>query len=137
MPAIAGLREVLGIGAKTGVPRNFVNTFCGTSLTDQNPMTALMSKMGRSEKLVTLKFSWWEELLTCTRFTSDATGASATSTNYRFDGGGLALVPGDLLQDLKADSIVYDNEIVEVSSVTRAISIVVRRGQCAYRRLPE
>ena len=120
---------VLGIGAKTGVPRNFVNTFCGTSLTGKLPLTALMSKMG-SEKLTDPEFSWWEELLTVTRVTSDATGASATSTTIGLTGGGLALVPGDLLQVEKADSIVHDNEIVEVSSVTSDTSIVVRRGQC-------
>lgn len=128
MPAIAGLRGT-GDWGQDERPKEFREYILWNQPNGQTPLTALMSKMG-SEKLTDPEFSWWEELLTVTRVTSDATGASATSTTIGLTGGGLALVPGDLLQVEKADSIVYDNEIVEVSSVTSDTSIVVRRGQC-------
>jgi hypothetical protein len=40
------------------------------------------------------------------------------------------MVPGDLFLVEKADSATYDNEIVEVSSVTSDVAVVMRRGQC-------
>ena len=74
------------------------------------------------------QFHWWEEDLQLIRVTMDATGASATSTAFGLTAGGLDLVPGDILLVEKADQATYDNELVEVSSVTSATAIVVKRG---------
>ena len=127
MPAIAGLRGTGDWGTDER-PKNFREYILWRDPNGMAPLTALLSKMG-SESVDDPEFSWWEEQQQLVRVQSDATGASATSTTLGLTSGGLDLVPGDLLLVEKADQATYDNEIVEVSSVSSDTSIIIRRGQ--------
>lgn len=127
MPAIAGLRGTGDWGTDER-PKNFREYILWRNPNGAAPLTALLSKMG-SESTDDPEFAWWEEQLNAVRVQMDATGASATSTSFGLGGGGLDLVPGDLLLVEKADAATYDNEIVEVSSITSDTAIVVKRAQ--------
>lgn len=127
MPAIAGLRGT-GDWATDERPKNFREYILWRDPNGMSPLTALLSKMG-SESTNDPEYNWWEEQLNLIRVTGDATGAAAASTALGLVAGGLDLVPGDLLLVEKADAATYDNEIVEVSSVTSDIAIVIKRGQ--------
>ena len=126
MPGIAGLRGTNDWGVDER-PKNFREMILWRDPNGQAPMTALMSRM-KSESVNDPEFSWWEEELNPIRVTMDATGASATSTTFGLTSGGLDLVPGDILLVEKAENATYDNELVEVSSVTNDTTIVVKRG---------
>ena len=127
MPAIAGLRGTGDWGADER-PTNFREYILWRDPNGMAPLTALLSKMG-SESTDDPMFSWWEEQQNLIRVQSDATGVSAASTTLTLTGNGLSLVPGDLLLVEKADGVTYDNEIVEVSTISSDTSIVIRRGQ--------
>ena len=127
MPAIAGLRGT-GDWATDERPKNFRETILWRDPNGMTPLTGLMAKMG-SQGTDDPEFAWYEEQLNLMRVQSDATGLSAASTALGLVGGGLDLVPGDLLLVEKADATTYDNEIMEVSSVTSDTAIVVKRGQ--------
>lgn len=127
MTAIAGLRGTGDWGTDER-PKNFRETILWRDPNGMTPLTGLLSKMG-SESTNDPEFAWWEEQLQAVRAQMDATGASATSTAFGLTGGGLDLVAGDLLLVEKADGVTYDNEIVEVSSVTSDTAIVVKRAQ--------
>src|SRR3990172_13363494 len=107
MAAIAGLRGTGDWGTDER-PKNFREYILWRDPNGMAPLTALLSKMG-SESTNDPEFSWWEEQLNLIRVQSDATGASATSTSLGLVGGGLDLVPGDLLLVEKADSSTFDN----------------------------
>lgn len=128
MPAIAGLRGTGDWGTDER-PKNFRETILWRDPNGMAPLTGLLSKT-KSESTDDPEFAWWEEQLQLIRVQSDATGVSASSTTLGLTGGGLDLVPGDLLLVEKADAATYDNEIVEVSSVSSDTSIVIKRGQC-------
>lgn len=127
MPAIAGLRGTGDWGTDER-PKNFREAILWRDPNGVTPLTALLGK-AKSESTNDPEFAWWEEQLNAIRVTTDATGAAAASTSITLTGGGLDLVPGDLLLVEKTDVVLYDNEIVEVSSVTSDTAIVVRRGQ--------
>jgi hypothetical protein len=127
MPAIAGLRGT-GDWATDERPKNFRETILWRDPNGMTPLTGLLSK-AKSESTDDPEFAWWEEQLNLIRVQSDATGLSASSTALGLVGGGLDLVPGDLLLVEKTDAATYDNEIMEVSSVTSDTAIVVKRGQ--------
>ena len=127
MPAIAGLRGTGDWGADER-PKNFREYILWRDPNGMAPLTALLSKMG-SEATDDPEFSWWEEQQQLVRVQSDAIGASATSTTLGLVSGGLDLVPGDLLLVEKADQTTYDNEIVEVSSVSSDTAIT-RSAAC-------
>jgi Family of unknown function (DUF5309) len=130
--AFAGLRGTGDWGTDER-PKNFRETILFRDPNGVAPLTALLGK-AKSESTDDPEFAWWEEQLQAIRVTGDATGANATSTALGITVvggiGGLDLVPGDLLLVEKADAVTYDNEIVEVSSVTSDTAIVIRRGQC-------
>jgi hypothetical protein len=128
MAAIAGLRGTGDWGTDER-PKNFREAILWRDPNGVTPLTALMSK-AKSASTDDAEFNWWEEQLNQVRVQSDATGASSSSTSLGLVSGGLDLVVGDLLLVEKADSATYDNEIVEVSSVTSDTAIVVRRAQC-------
>lgn len=128
MPAIAGLRGTGDWGTDER-PKNFRETILFRDPNGMSPLTALLAKT-KSESTDDPEFAWWEEQLQALRVTMDATGAAAASTAFGLTGGGLDFVPGDLILVEKADAVVYDNEIVEVSSITSDTAIVVKRGQC-------
>lgn len=128
MPAIAGLRGTGDWGTDER-PKNFREMILWREPNGTAPLTALMAKM-KSEKTDDPEYAWWEEQNRAVRVQTDATGAAAASTTIGLTGGGLDLVKGDLLLVEKADATTYDNEIVEVSSVSSDTSIVVVRGVC-------
>lgn len=127
MASVAGLRGTLDWGTDER-PKNFREMILWRNPNGQAPLTALMARM-KSESVNDPEFSWWEEELNPIRVTMDATGASATSTAFGLTAGGLDLVPGDVLLVEKVESATYDNELVEVSSVTSDTAIVVKRGR--------
>lgn len=127
MAAIAGLRGT-GDWASDERPKNFRETILWRDPNGMTPLTGLLAKMG-SQSTDDPEFAWYEEQLNLMRVQSDATGLSASSTALTLTGGGLDLVAGDLLLVEKADAAAFDNEIVEVSSVSSDTSIVVKRGQ--------
>lgn len=127
MAAIAGLRGTGDWGTDER-PKNFRETILWRDPNGMTPLTGLLSKT-KSESSDDPEYAWWEEQLQLVRVQTDAVGASATSTLLGLTGGGLDLVPGDMLLVEKADAVTYDNEIVEVSSVTSDTAIVIKRGQ--------
>jgi hypothetical protein len=127
MASIAGLRGTGDWGTDER-PKNFREMILWRNPNGSAPLTALMSRM-KSETTDDPEFAWWEEELNTIRVTMDATGASATSTAFGLTAGGLDLVIGDLLMVEKTETATYDNEIVEVSTVTDDTTIVVKRGQ--------
>lgn len=124
--AFAGLRGT-GNWATDERPKNFREYILWRDPNGMAPLTALLSKMG-DESVDDPEFAWWEEQLQLVRVTSDATGAAAASTALGLVSGGLDLVKGDLLLVEKTDQVTYDNEIVEVSSVTSDVAITIVRG---------
>jgi len=126
MASIAGLRGT-GDWATDERPKNFREMILWRNPNGSAPLTALMSRM-KSESVDDPEFNWWEEELNAIRVTMDATGASASSTAFGLTAGGLDLVPGDILLVEKTETATYDNELVEVSSVTSDTAIVVKRG---------
>jgi hypothetical protein len=127
MAAIAGLRGT-GDWSTDERPKNFREAILWRDPNGVTPLTALLSK-ARSESTDDPEFAWWEEQMNQVRVTGDSTGASASSTALGLVAGGLDLVAGDLLLVEKADAATYDNEIVEVSSITTDTAIVIKRGQ--------
>ncbi len=126
MPAIAGLRGTGDWGTDER-PKNFREMILWRNPNGTAPLTALLGRM-KSESVDDVEFSWWEEELNPLRVQMDATGASATSTAFGLTSGGLDLVPGDVILVEKTETATYDNELVEVSSVTSDTAIVVKRG---------
>ena len=126
MPGIAGLRGTDDWGTDER-PKNFREMILWRNPNGSAPLTAFMARM-KSESVDDPEFNWWEEELNPIRVTMDATGASATSTAFGLTAGGLDLVPGDILLVEKTETATYDNELVEVSSVTSDTAIVCKRG---------
>lgn len=126
MPAIAGLRGTGDWGTDER-PKNFREMILWRNPNGSAPLTALMARM-KSESVDDPEFSWWEEELNAIRVQIGGVGASATSTAIDLASGGLDLVPGDILMVEKVETSTYDNELVEVSSVTSDTAIVVKRG---------
>jgi hypothetical protein len=137
--AVAGLRGT-GDWAPDQRPKNFREMILWRNPNGTAPLTALMSKM-KSESLDDPEFNWWEEELNAFRFQGSAAFTSAVttltfvaspSTGGAFgavSGDAQNLVPGDLLMVESAITSSYANEIVMVSSVTNATTLVVKRGQ--------
>ena len=126
MASIAGLRGTLDWGTDER-PKNFREMILWRNPNGSAPLTALMARM-KSESVNDPEFSWWEEELNAIRVTSDSTGLSASSTALGLTSGGLDLVAGDILLVEKTETAVYDNELLEVSSITSDTAIVVKRG---------
>ncbi len=126
MASIAGLRGTLDWGTDER-PKNFREMILWRNPNGSAPLTALMARM-KSEGVNDPEFSWWEEELNAIRVTMNSTGASATSTAFGLTSGGLDLVAGDILLVEKTETATYDNELVEVSSVTSDTAIVCKRG---------
>jgi len=108
-------------------PKNFRETILRRTPNGSAPLTALLAKL-KSQPVDDPEFSWWEELQSIVRVKVDGTGASATSTTIGLTASGNMLVPGDLVLVEKADQVVYDNEMLEVSSVSSDTSVVFKRG---------
>lgn len=126
MASIAGLRGTLDWGTDER-PKNFREMILWRNPNGSAPLTALMARM-KSESVDDPEFAWWEEELNAIRVTMNSTGASASSTAFGLVSGGLDLVPGDIILVEKTEVAAYDNELVEVSTVTSDTAIVVKRG---------
>jgi hypothetical protein len=126
MAGIAGLRGTDDWGTDER-PKNFREMILWRNPNGSAPLTALMARM-KSESVNDPEFSWWEEELNPIRVQGDATGASATSTALGLVAGGLDLVPGDILLVEKTETATYNNELVEVTTVTDDTNIVIERG---------
>ena len=125
--AFAGVRGT-GDWATDERPKDFRSFILWAQPNGSAPLTALLSKMA-SESVSDPEFSWWEEKLEPIRVTVNfTTGYTASDTTITIAGGGLRLVPGDVLQVEKTETSAYDNEFLEVSSVTSDTVIVVKRG---------
>lgn len=128
MPTFAGLRGT-GKFAADERPLDFREMILWARPNGMAPLTALLSKM-KSEPTDMATFNWWEEKLVPVR--GQLVGPyDTTTTTIVFQAAtpvGLDLVPGDILQIEKTESSTYDNELVEVSSVTNSTTIVVKRG---------
>ena len=123
--AIAGMRGTLDWGVDER-PKNFREMILWRNPNGSAPLTALMSKM-KTESVDDPEFSWWEEELGIVRVEVSA-AALSTDTTLSLTSGGLNLVPGDILLVEKTENTTYDNELIEVVSVTDDTTIVVRRG---------
>lgn len=125
--AVLGLRGTGDWGTDER-PKDFRESILWRQPNGQSPLTALMGKMG-SEKVKDPEFFWWSEALNTVRVQNS--GAKiASDTTFTLAAGGDNLVPGDLLMVEKADQVIFDNEIVEVSAST-ATSMTVQRGAAA------
>lgn len=121
--AILGLRGTGDWGVDER-PKDFRETILWRQPNGMSPLTALMGKMS-SERAKDPEFSWWQEALDTIRV-QNAGVRLATDTTLTLSAGGDNLVPGDLLMVEKADSIVFDNEIIEVTASTATSATVVR-----------
>ena len=128
MAAIAGLRGTVNWGTDER-PKNFRESILWRDPNGMTPLTALLGK-AKDAPTDDPEFAWWEEQLQALRLTTDGTGASASSTSFGLTSGGLDCVVGDLFLVEKADQVTYDNEIIEVSSITSDTAVVFKRGQC-------
>jgi hypothetical protein len=127
--SIAGLRGT-GDWATDQRPKDFREYILWRSPNGTAPMTALLSKM-KKETCSDPEFNWWEEELNAIRVLINfTTGYISTDATVVVDGGdALDLVAGDVLLVEKAITTAYDHELIIVSSVTNATSIVIKRGQ--------
>jgi len=123
--AFAGLRGT-GDWAPNERPTDFREYILWARPNGSAPLTALLSKMA-SQKCTDPQFNWWEEKLEAIRVQL-TTGFTTTDTTFTVTGGALRLVPGDVLMIEKTETAGYDNEFVEVSSVTNDTTVVVKRG---------
>lgn len=125
--AVLGLRGTGDWGTDER-PKDFRETILWRQPNGQSPLTALLGKMG-SERAKDPEFFWWQEALDTVRVQNSG-ARLATDTTLTLAAGGDNLVPGDLLMVEKADQVVFDNEIVEVTAST-AVSLTVTRGASA------
>lgn len=125
--AIAGVRGTGDWGADER-PKSFREMILWRNPNGSSPLTALMAKM-KKKSLTDPEHSWWEEDLDITRV-QVKTEVTAAGTNVTLEGGGgLSLIPGDLLLVEKAtQGASYDNEVVKVATVTSDTVITVTRG---------
>lgn len=124
--AFAGLRGTGDWGTDER-PKNFREMILWRNPNGAAPLTALMSKM-KTEKTDDPEFNWWEEELNSVRVINSGISLAA-SGNVELVSGGLRLVAGDLLLKSQVTELaVYNNEIMEVVTVTDDTNIIVTRG---------
>lgn len=127
MASFAGLRGT-GDFATDERPKNFREFILWANPNGRAPMFALMSKMG-SEKTTDPEFNWFEETQQIIRLhINDATPISAVATTITVDSGALQLVAGNQILIEKTELAVYDNEVIEVASVTSDTVFEAIRG---------
>ena len=128
--AIAGLRGT-GDWTTDERPKNFREMILWRNPNGQAPLTALMARM-QSESIDDPEFAWYEEELNALRLTIAGTAPGGAGNTFYVTSNvtnALDCVPGDVF---KTDSILtntYANEILVVSSVTDAGTVVFKRGQ--------
>lgn len=127
--AFAGLRGT-GDWATDERPKDFREYILWRQPNGTAPLTALLSKM-KKQSTSDPEFNWWEEELNSVRIVVNyTTGYSTTDNTIVVDGSdALELVAGDILLVEKAITTAYNHELVVVSSVTDANTIVLKRAQ--------
>ena len=126
MAAFAGIRGTGNWGTDER-PKHFREMILWANPNGSAPLTALLARM-KKQSVDDPEFSWWEEKLEAVRVeTALTTTLTSTANTILLASDGLYLVPGDLLQVEKTELATYDNEIVEVSSVTNDTTVVVKR----------
>lgn len=123
--AFAGLRGTGDFGVDER-PKNFREMILWRNPNGSAPLTALMSKM-KTEKTDDPEFAWWEEQLDVVRVLVNGAQTSG-DTAIEITADALKLVAGDVLLVSKTEVPAYDNEIIEVVSVTDDTNIVATRG---------
>lgn len=124
----AGMRGTGSYGTDER-PKNFREMILWMQPNGQAPLFALTSK-AKTQKTDDPEFSWWEEVNSIARVRiNNGGGYNSGAVTLTIDGGGLQLIPGDILQYEKpTETATYDNEFLRVSSVTSDTVIVVTRG---------
>jgi hypothetical protein len=134
--AVAGLRGT-GDWATDERPKNFREMILWRRPNGSAPLTALLSK-AQSQKVDDPEFNWWEEELNAVRVTVNfTTGYGTTDETIIVDDSTIDaqdLVPGDVLLVEGALTTSYAHEILVVSSITSATTLVVKRGQAGTTR---
>jgi len=129
--AIAGMRGTGDWGTDER-PKNFRELILWRNPNGSSPLTALMSKM-KTESTDDPEFSWWEEELNALRLTmANGTAYISTDTTIVVTSNVTTAqdcVPGDVFQVEKTLTTAYDHELMIVSSVTDATTVVFKRGQ--------
>lgn len=126
--AFAGLRGTGDWGTDER-PKNFRELILWSNPNGQAPLTAFLARM-KKQSTDDPEFAWWEETLQAVRVSVNyGTGYITTDQTITVDSGALALVPGDILLHEKTELAAYDNELVEVSSVTSDTVFVIKRGR--------
>ncbi len=125
--AVVGLRGSGDWGTDER-PKNFRELILWRNPAGSAVLTALMARM-RKQSVDDPEFSWWEEELNPVRL--QVTGALTTGdTTVTIDSGDAQdLIAGDVLLVEKTENTSYDNELLEVASVTSATIFVVTRGK--------
>lgn len=136
--AVAGLRGTGDWGTDER-PKNFREMILWRSPNGQAPLTALMSRM-KKESTDDPEFAWWEEELNALRLTMANGTAYSTTDNTIVVTSNLTsaqdCVAGDAFLVEKALTTAYDHEIIVVSSVTDATTVVFKRAQCGTSGAP-
>jgi hypothetical protein len=133
--AFAGLRGSGSWGTDER-PKNFRELILWANPNGRAPLTALMGKM-KKESVSDPEFNWWEETLQLVRVQVNyTTGFSTTDNTITIASGGLDLVAGDILLVEKTEVTAYNNELVEVSSITSDTVVVVKRGAANTTAVP-
>jgi hypothetical protein len=128
--AIAGLRGT-GDWATDERPKNFREMILWRNPNGMAPLTALLSKM-KSESTDDPEFAWYEEELNALRLTIAGTTPGAAGNTFYVTSNvtdALDCVPGDVFKTDSAITTAYGNEILVVSSVTDAGTVVFKRAQ--------
>jgi len=134
MASFAGIRGTGDWGTDER-PKNFREGILWRNPNGTAPLFALMSKVSK-KSVNDPEFAWWEESQDNVRVKiQDSSGYTSTSTDLTIDvststtQGGLHLVAGDLLLvEYVTEQATFDNEVLEVSSITSDTAIVVKRG---------
>lgn len=136
--AIAGMRGT-GDWATDERPKNFRETILWRNPNGSAPLTALMSKM-KTESVDDPEFAWWEEELNAIRLTmANGTAYSTTDNTIVVTSNitsALDAVAGDMFMVEKTMTSAYDHELIMVSSVTDASTIVFKRAQAGTSAAP-
>ena len=128
MAAFAGLRGTGSWGTDER-PTSFREGILWRNANGSAPLFALMAK-ARKDSLTDPQHSWWEEVQTNLVVTvNDASGYTAASTTITIDSGGLEMVINDLFLVEDTESATFDQEIVQVSSITSDTVVVFKRSQ--------
>lgn len=136
--AIAGMRGTGDWGTDER-PKNFREMILWRNPNGSAPLTALMSKM-KTESVDDPEFAWWEEELNALRLTMANGTAYATTDNTIVVTSNVTTaedcVAGDIFMVEKTMTSAYDHEMIIVSSVTDATTVVFKRAQLGTAAAP-